>query len=153
MKPIPDKADVDRAVRLHIYYHFAALGRPPSTKETATGVGSPLAEVEESFRRLAAGRVIVLERGALEIRMANPLSAVPTPFRVEAIGRWWYGNCIWDALGAIAMFGGHGKVVTNCGDCGGPMQLTVKNGELVEGDGEIHFAIPAAHWWDDIIFT
>lgn len=144
---------MDRAVRLHIYYHFAAMGRPPTTGETASALGKALAEVEESYRRLAAGRVMVLEPGVLDIRMANPLSAVPTPFRVEAIGRSWYGNCVWDALGVIAMFGGSGKVLTTCGDCGEPMHFLVKDGSLIEGEGVIHIAIPAAHWWDDIIYT
>ncbi len=153
MRSIQDTAEFDRAVRLYIYYHFAAVGRPPTTQDTARTLSRPPGDVEESFRRLAAGRVVVLEPGALDIRMANPLSAIPTPFRVEAIGRSWYGNCVWDALGVIAMFGGHGRVVTECGDCGAPMHLTVKNNELVDSDGLIHFAIPAAHWWDDIIFT
>ena len=148
-----DNALFDRAVRLHIYHHFAALGHPPTTRETARTLGKPLAEIEDAYRRLAAGRIVVLEPGALDIRMANPLSAVPTPFRVETIGKSFYGNCVWDGLGVIALFGGDGKVIAECGDCGAPMQLTVQNGQLVEGDGVIHFAIPAAHWWDDIVFT
>jgi hypothetical protein len=35
--------------------------------------------------------------------MANPFSAVPTPFLVRSGDRSWYGNCIWDALGIPAM--------------------------------------------------
>ncbi len=153
MPTLPDQADFDRAVRLYIYHHFATIGRPPTTSETASALGKALAEIEESYRRLAAGRVMVLEPGRLDIRMANPLSAIPTPFRVETLHRSWYGNCVWDALGVIAMFGGSGKALTTCGDCGEPMHLTVKGGSLIEGEGVIHFAIPAAHWWDDIIYT
>ncbi len=148
-----DPAEFDRAVRLYIYFHFATVGRPPSAQDAARTLSRSLADVEESFRRLAAGRVMVLGPGTLDIRMANPLSAVPTPFRVETIGRWWFGNCIWDALGVIAMFGGTGRVVTECGDCGAPMYVTVDDNEIVESKGIIHFALPAPHWWDDIIFT
>jgi hypothetical protein len=32
------------------------------------------------------------------------------------------------------------------------MQLEVERGEL-HADGVAHFAVPAAHWWDDIGFT
>jgi hypothetical protein len=38
--------------------------------------------------------------------MAMPLSAIPTPFQVEVGGRHFFGNCIWDALGIVAMLGG-----------------------------------------------
>ena len=153
MSAVQDYVDFDRAVRLHIYYYFAAMGHPPTTRETASALSSPLTEVEESYQRLADSRVMVLTPGTLDVRMANPLSAIPTPFRVEAIGRSWYGNCVWDALGVVAMFGGNGKVITACGDCGAPMQLTVKDNALSEGSGVIHFALPAVHWWDDIIYT
>ncbi len=153
MPELQEYTEFDRAVRLHIYYYFAALGRAPAASETAEGLSVPLDDAEESYRRLAEGRVIVLNPGTPDIRMANPLSAIPTPFRVEAIGRAWYGNCVWDALGVVAMFGGSGKVIMQCGDCGEPMTLTVKDGALVKSDGVIHFAIPAAHWWDDIIYT
>jgi hypothetical protein len=33
------------------------------------------------------------------------------------------------------------------------MELRVEGGELGEGDGVAHFAVPAARWWDDIGFT
>ena len=33
------------------------------------------------------------------------------------------------------------------------MRLRVEAGELIDGDGLAHFAVPAAHWWDDIGFT
>jgi hypothetical protein len=148
-----DQTEFDRAARLHIYYHFAATGHPPTPRETASTLKAPLADIEASYRRLAAGRVIVFEPGTFEIRMANPLSAIPTQHRVETIGRAWYGNCVWDALGVIAMFGGTGTVTTECGDCGEPMRLTVRDHELIESQGVIHYAVPAAHWWDDIIYT
>ncbi len=148
-----DHSGFDRAIRLHIYYHFATVGRPPTTGETARVLNRDANEIAEAYQRLAAGRVLVLNPGTLDIRMANPLSAIPTQHRVEAIGREWYASCVWDALGVIAMFGGTGTVLSECGDCGEPMRLRVENGELVERAGVIHFALAAAHWWDDIIFT
>jgi hypothetical protein len=46
-----------------------------------------------------------------EILMANPFSAVPTPFLAEVGGRRWFGNCIWEALGIIATLHADGRVV------------------------------------------
>ena len=90
--------------------------------------------------------------------MANPLSAVPTPFVVETPGttgrRGWYGNCIWDALGVIAMLQNDGRVLASCGCCGESMTVSVRHGEVESNPpGVVHFAIPAKRWWDDIVFN
>ena len=45
---------------------------------------------------------LVLQENGMELRMAHPFSAVPTPYRVSAAGRWWYANCAWDAFGVCA---------------------------------------------------
>jgi Alkylmercury lyase len=49
--------------------------------------------------------------------MANPFSAVPTAYRVHAVGRWWYGNCAWDAVGICAALHVDGSIESSCPDC------------------------------------
>jgi hypothetical protein len=78
-------------------------GWPPTIARTASALSTPPDDVEASLQRLADGHVLVLQRGTGEILMANPFSAVPTPFLVRSGDRSWYGNCIWDALGIPAM--------------------------------------------------
>ena len=85
--------------------------------------------------------------------MANPFSAVPTPFLVRVGDRSWYGNCIWDATGIPAMPGQDASIEASCGCCGTAMHLAVSDGSLEEAPGIAHFAIPAAQWWDDIVFN
>jgi hypothetical protein len=85
--------------------------------------------------------------------MAPPLSAIPTPFRAEVGGRHFFGNCIWDALGVVAMLGGTGTVTTWCPDCHEQSSVMVADNRLASGEGVVHFAVPAARWWDDIGFT
>jgi hypothetical protein len=93
------------------------------------------------YRRLEQARVIVLAPGTLNVWMANPLSAVPTSFRVETqLGSFW-GNCVWDALGIPAMLGADGRVATSCPDCGEPIALEIRDGELAPVDAVIHFAV------------
>jgi hypothetical protein len=111
-----------------------------------------------AFRELAAAHMLVLQPGSGEVLMANPLSAVPTPFVVETVrstgSKNWYGNCIWDALGIIAMLRSDGRVLASCGCCGESMTVAVRNSEVsCEPPGLAHFAIPAKHWWDDIVFN
>jgi hypothetical protein len=85
--------------------------------------------------------------------MANPLSALPTPYEVETADRTWFGNCIWDALGVVAMLGGDGVVRTWGADCGERLVTEVADDRLTSGEGVVHFAVPAAQWWNDIGFN
>jgi hypothetical protein len=145
--------DVDTRVRLAIYERFVAEREAPSVADVAEALSISTDEAEAAFRRLAESRVIVLMPGTLEIWMANPLSAVPTSFRVETPRGSFFGNCIWDGLGVVSMLGGDGTVETRCADCDEEMSLRVEDGELTDGDGVAHFAVPAARWWENIGFT
>ena len=145
--------DLDNEVRLAVYDFFAAHGRPPVAAEIAPEVSVRTNEVEDAYRRLADAHVLVLAPGTPYIWMANPFSALPTPFVVTTGGRKWWGNCIWDALGILATLGTDGNVRTSCPDCGDEIELEVRDGELVAGDGLVHYSVPAARWWDDIGFN
>ena len=148
-----DTTAFDKEVRLQIYRRFAEDGRPPSVEQTADELQARPDEVADAYRRLAEGRVIVLDPGTTDVWMANPFCAKPTPFRVEAGDRWWWGTCAWDAPGILAMLGLDGTVATSCPDCGDPLELRVEGGDLQRPEGVAHFAVPAAQWWEDIGYT
>jgi hypothetical protein len=131
-----DEADI--RLRNRIYREYVETGRAPDADP-------------EDLRRLHNAHALVLEDG--RIRMLNPFSLLPTPHRVHAGGRWWYGNCAWDSLGVIAALGGDGLYVTSCPDCAEPLELEVHGGELEDADAVFHLAVPAAQWWDDVVFT
>lgn len=119
---------IDRDVRLFVYERFLADGHPPTADDVAGGLSLTAEEVEASFRRLEEGHVLVFAPGTRNIWMANPLSAFPTPFRVETPRGAYWGTCIWDAFGIVAMLGGDGAVQTSCADCGEEMKLRVAQG-------------------------
>jgi hypothetical protein len=148
----PEQA-LDAAVRREVYRFFVDQGRPPVAVEVAETLAADQASVEDSLRRLAEAHVVVLAPGSPYIWMANPLSAIPTPFRAEIGDRRYFGNCIWDALGVVAMLGGTGTVTAWCPDCDEQMSVRVAENRLVSGEGVVHYSVPAAHWWDDIGFT
>ncbi len=148
-----EKIAFDRVVRSHVYDYVMREGLPPTIAETSSVLSRSADQVRSSFQRLADGHILVLQKGSDEVLMANPFSAVPTPFLVKAGGRSYYGNCIWDAMGIPAMLQQDATLEASCGCCSTAMNLKVTNGLIGEAHGIAHFAIPAAHWWDDIVFN
>src|SRR6266850_4251107 len=153
MDAAQEQIDLDKVVRSHVYDYVMREGLPPTITETSSALSSPPNEVRGSFQRLADGHILVLQKSSGEILMANPFSAVPTPFVVRAGSRSYYGNCIWDAMGIPAMLKQDATIEASCGCCSTAMNLKITNGSLEEAHGIAHFAIPAAHWWDDIVFN
>ncbi len=152
---MPDSQKItsyDRKVRLHVYNHFIKSGRAPTLTEAAEALGSTAPEVQAAYQRLADGKALVLQENR-EILMAEPFSAVPTPFVVESGKRSWWANCIWDALGVPAMLKDDARIFTSCGCCGDAMALEVKERKLLGSSGVAHFAVPARDWWKDVVFT
>ena len=46
-----------------------------------------------------------------------------------------------------------GRVETSCPDCGEPLALEIRAAKLDDDSPLFHCLVPAAHWWDDIVFT
>jgi Alkylmercury lyase len=146
-----DQADLD--LRNLTYGLFVELGRAPTGEEVARAAGSTVWEVETGWRRLHEQHALVLDPDTNVLLMANPFSAVPTPYRVLAQDRWWYGNCAWDAFGIPAALHVDGRIETSCADCGDPIGVDVHDERPDDESLVFHCLVPAEHWWDDIVFT
>jgi Alkylmercury lyase len=156
--------DFDTKVKLAIYEITADTGRVPNSSEVARKIDPPSrrygatsideGEVIAAFGRLHAKRLLLPEPGdPSRIRMAPPFSGIPTKFPVEAKGKHYYANCVWDAYGIAAALHCDAISRTSDGHTGEPLTLEVKNGRPVSQPYLAHFAVPAAHWWDNLIFT
>jgi len=143
----------ERAAKRAIYQHFASLGSRPSVHEIAARVGAPVPEMREIFRRLREQRVLVLEADGESIRMAPPFSGIPTQHRVAAAGVSYYANCAWDALGIPAALQRPTTVHSRCEQSLEPLELEVSTDGPEPCDWLFHCVVPAAQWWDDIVFT
>lgn len=145
--------DFDTQVKLSIYRHFAETGSAPSTEEVARRAGTDAASVLDAYPRLRAQRLLALEPDGATIRMAPPFSGVPTQHVVVVEGRRYFANCAWDALGVPAALRRPGEVHSRCEQSGDPLDLEVG----LDGPGPsawlFHCLVPAARWWDDIVFT
>ncbi len=143
----------DSQVKLAVYRHFAETGKRPSAGEVARRVGSDVDAVLDAYRRLRAQRLLVLEADGASIRMASPFSGVPTQHVVEAGGVRYFANCAWDALGVIAALQEPGTIHSRCEQSGEPYHLNVGLQGPEPSDWLFHCLVPAAKWWDDIVFT
>ena len=146
-----DAADIE--LRNVTYRLFVEQGRAPTTYEAAGAAKATVDEVERGWRRLHDAHALVLNGGRTELRMANPFSAVPSAYRVQAGGRWWYANCAWDGFGICAALHVDGRIETSCADCGEAIAVGVRDERPDDKSLLFHCLVPAQHWWEDIVFT
>jgi hypothetical protein len=146
--------ELDTSVKRAVYTITADTGIVPDSSQIAEQTGVPEAEVIGSFARLHTKRLLVPEpNDPARIQMAPPFSGVPTLFPVEARGRRYYANCVWDAYGVAAALHADAVIPAQDGFTGEPLVLEVRNSQPVLRPYLAHFAVPAAKWWDDIVFT
>ena len=146
--------ELDTKIKLAIYRITAESGTVPSSGEVANATQLTEDQVGASFARLQAKRLLVPEPGdPTRIRMAPPFSGVPTAFPVDANGRRYFANCVWDAYGIAAALHADAVIPASDGYTGESLTLEVRNNQPVLQPYVAHFSVPAAHWWDDIVFT
>jgi hypothetical protein len=143
----------DLGLRRLTYARFVELGGAPAAAEIAAASGRSRAAVVAGWERLHAEHALVLSQVTGEIVMANPFSGVPTAYRVHVAGRRWYANCAWDAFGICAALHADGRIETSCPDCGLALRIEVRDRRPDDKGLLFHCLIPAARWWDDIVFT
>jgi len=78
--------ELDRVVRMRVFGGGSQDFSVPANAQIAEALGLPQTEIDESLRRLAAGKVLVLAPNNTNVWMANPFSAVPSAFKVRARG-------------------------------------------------------------------
>jgi hypothetical protein len=146
--------ELETKVKLTIYGITAETGRVPNSLEVARKIDIDEADVLGAFAGLHAKRLLIPEPGdPSRIRMAPPFSGIATAFPVEANGKRYYANCVWDAYGIAAALHADAIIPAADGHTGEPLTLEVKSGQPVLHSYVAHFAVPAAQWWDDIVFT
>jgi hypothetical protein len=145
--------DFDSEVRAAIYAWFVEETRAPAVTDLATLLGEDPEAIRDAFGRLFRKRVLFLEPDGETIRMAPPFSGVATQHRVRVGDREYFANCSWDSLGIPAALHAPGEVVSRCEQTLQPIRLHVGREGPEPQPVVAHFAVPAAKWWADLVYT
>lgn len=140
-------------IRHFVYNHFADTTLPPSVDNTAHHFNISVEEASEYYTELHNRHAFFLEPETLTVRMANPFSGIPTDFKVHANGKTYYANCAWDMLGIPAALHTDAVIEAVCTESNDPVQLEVKDGKVTNSELLVHFPLPFARWYDDLILT
>lgn len=136
---------VDRLVRAAVYELFVAGARHVDSAVLAEHLQISQSDVSDSLDSLVdEHRLVLSDEG--HVQMAHPFSGVDTGHTATVGGQIYWSNCAWDAVAILALLG------EGTARCPGGPEWTVKNG-VVAPSGLIHLLVPAAHFWDDVVFT
>ena len=145
--------DFDTQVKLAVFRTTAETGSVPTAASVATQTGSSVREVKEAYARLRAQKLLLLEADGETIRMAPPFSGIPTQHRVTVGGIEYFGSCAWDALAIPAALHAPGVVQSECAESHEPLRLSVGVEGPEPSSWLFHCLVPAAKWWDDLVYT
>jgi alkylmercury lyase-like protein len=143
----------DVALRSAVYRRFANTGRSPTIDDLREAVDVSAEDVREAYRRLYAKRMLVPAGDFASIRMAPPFSGVPTQHCVTVNDTNYFANCAWDAYGVVAALGGTGEIVSRCEQTLEPLVQHLTPKGPPPSKWCFHCVVPAADWWNDIVFT
>lgn len=148
-----DLSERDWQIRRYAYTYFIEHARPPTHEQAAEHFALAPEEGRLAYQRLNEAHQFFLQPGGDAIRMASPLSAVPTPFSVSSRGRTYWANCAWDSLGIPALLHADARIAAHLALTGETVTYAVKDGELLADPFIVHFPLPFHRWYEDLIHT
>ena len=145
-------------VRHFVYNHFADTTLAPKVEETARHFNISNEQAGEFYKELNNRHAFFLEPNTLTIRMANPFSGIPTDFKVYANEKTYFANCAWDMLGIPAALHCDASIAAVFTESNESVELEIRDGQIARAAGDggdllVHFPLPFARWYDDLVFT
>lgn len=140
-------------VRLAIYDHLLTTGTGPTVDEIAATLALPTAQIAEAFQTLQRKHLIYFNPLNAQVQMAWPLSGIATDYAVQVKDVTIYANCAWDAFGIPAMLGIDADFDAPCAQTEAMLHIRIRDGQLEQGEGVVHFLVPPTQWYDDLVYT
>jgi hypothetical protein len=136
-----------------IIRHLIDRGHAPTRFALAAHFGVDPDKIWQTLETLQDCHGVVLHPHEPEVWVVHPFSTAPTPFVVRQSDRAWWGNCAWCSLGIAALLGGDDVTIqTTFGAEGRPVTVHLDD-KLVREDLWVHFPVPMARAWENVIYT
>ena len=145
-----------KAVRKFIFDHFFEHTTAPVVEEIMLRFGLDRKQAFVALRLVESDHHELLVPGTQRILIANPYSAVDTPFRVYIQGKRYFANCAWDTVSMHVMLGLDTRVESYCHHCGKKLEIHLSKGKVVSAQPQsplIFLSTPVAKWYDNLIDT
>ena len=144
--------EANTLVRQALYREILRLGHAPPLVALAEAAGLTPDRTREALAALAAAHVLVLDETSEAVRFAAPFAGRETPFRVRSAAGAWFAPCAWDAFGIPAALHADADIEARCAHSGEPLPCGVRGGRSY-GKAVVHLLVPAARFWEDIVYT
>lgn len=145
--------DFQDKLRYHVNRFIFDHGFAPDVKGLSQLLNCSDKDAIGGLRALADNHAIVLHPGTSEIWVAHPFALFPTLFWVKSGDKQWWSNCTWCSLGVASLTKNDTDVYTKLKGEVEPLKIEIRNGRIAQDGFVVHFPIPAAHFWDNVIYT
>jgi len=145
-----------KVVRKYIFDYFLENSRAPVLEEIMNRFRLGRNEAARVLEELEVAHHVIRVPGTNRILMANPFSALDTPFRVTVGDKGYFGACAWDAVAYHVMLGRDTQVNSFCHHCAEPVKIRFSGGNPVFSEPSeplVYLSLPAAKWWENIVIT
>jgi len=136
-----------------ILQYIIREGFAPDLKTLAGLLNTDTEEIKKGLYDLQDYHGVVLHPGSHVIWVIHPFSLAPTNFLVKSSKGSWWGNCAWCSLGVAALLKEDLTITTRLAAYDEQIIIHITNGEVVEKDLLVHFSVPMANAWDNVIYT
>lgn len=137
----------------HILTHIIVRGFAPDISNLEVSFNCTAEVAKASLIALQEYHGVVLHPSQDKIWVIHPFSLAPTVFTLKSARGVWWGNCAWCSLGAAALLAEDLSITTTLGGHDEQVTVHIKNGVLDRNDLFVHFPIPMANAWDNVLYT
>ena len=153
-----EENELQDKIRYQINKWIFENGFAPNVNEISKEQNISEEETKKGLNLLAENHALVLHPNSHEIWVAHPFALFPTLFYVKTSSKnEWYSNCAWCSLGVAALTLNQNlktEIFTKIAGEETPITIHInEEGEIIEKNFVVHFAIPAKKLWENVIYT
>jgi hypothetical protein len=128
-------------------------GFAPDLKILSVRLNCDTEEIRKTLYDLQDCHGVVLHPDRPEIWVIHPFALAPTNFFIKSSKGMWWGNCAWCSLGVAALLKEDLTITTRLGAYDEQIVIHINKGEVEEKNLLVHFPVPMANAWDNVIYT